>query len=360
MTRMGARHGRLRGLGIVVVVLTSTCLVASAVLVTLTGAGEGLESFRSEMFAQDTMVVALGGPGAWLLLGLARHPAGWLMTSVAAALTLNSLGGAWSLFAATGGRELPLADVGLVMVPLASLSEAGVPLLLLLFPDGRLPSSRWRPVLLATVVGALLLALVSLFVPLSYVFGDAAPGEVPPAFREIPDLTGLTAVPDDWWPVAVGGVTLLDAVLLLPALLSLVVRYRRADDTETAQLRWLAVGGLAMLVAVVVSRLTPSVVGVPVSAAATLVLAATVMVAVPRYRLGDAALTLNRTAVYAVLTALVTGLYAAVVATVTALVGGRAAPWAAAAAVAIAFAPLRTRLQTWMDRYAAWVKQHTG
>jgi hypothetical protein len=125
MTRMGARHGRLRGLGIVVVVLTSTCLVASAVLVTLTGAGEGLESFRSEMFAQDTMVVALGGPGAWLLLGLPRHPAGWLMTSVAAALTLNSLGGAWSLFAATGGRELPLADVGLVMVRLASLSGSG-------------------------------------------------------------------------------------------------------------------------------------------------------------------------------------------------------------------------------------------
>jgi signal transduction histidine kinase len=350
MTRSEGHEGWLQGAGRAVVGLTAAALAGSLLL--LAAVSHDVPGvFREEMLAQTVMVLAYGVPGGWLLLRVPRHPAGWMLMSAAVALVLNSLGAGWAVYASGVHRDLPLAAAGMVLMRLAALSDVGVPLLLLLFPDGRLPSSGWRPVAIAVVVSALLLTLASVTVPLQYVFADAAPGEVPSALRTVPDLTGLTGLPGAVWDVVLPAVLVLDLVALVVAVASLVARYRRADETTTAQLRWFAVGGLAMVVGVIVSRLTPAPVGMVVSAVATLVLAGTIVVAVLRYRLGDAQLALNRSFVYLLLTGLVVGLYAAVVAAVTVVLGGGAAPWFAAAVVAVAFAPLRTRLQDLVNRW---------
>ena len=344
---------RLRAIGVSLVALTGAAVAGSAVLLILTRSVPGMSASRQEMVAQDIMVIALGVPGAWLLFKLPQHPVGWLMVGVSTALALNSLGGTWAAYATSEGRDLPFAAAGLVLLRLAALSEVGVPLLLLVFPNGRLPSPRWRPVFWATAAAGALIAAASLLVPLGYIFDDTAAGEVPPGLRPLPDLTGLTAVPDGWWPELMLAVTVVDLLILVPALASLLMRYRRADDTEMAQLRWLAVGGLAMLIAVIVSRFVPATVGMPVSAVATVVLSGSILVAVLRYRLQDAAPALNRSLVYAGLTGLTAALYAAVVAVVSVTVNRGAAPWLAAAVVAVAFAPVRNRLQHLVDR---WVR----
>ena len=72
------------------------------------------------------------------------NPNGWLLLSIAAALLLSTGAGAYSLLVYRLGRNLPLGPLGLVFYQLWSPAIALFLLVILLFPDGRLPSPRWR------------------------------------------------------------------------------------------------------------------------------------------------------------------------------------------------------------------------
>src|SRR5690348_14577 len=207
-------------------------------------------------------------------------------------------------------------------------------LVLLRLPDGRLPSPRWRAVLVALAVGALALTVSVAFAPgpLDDVYGGR-PNPV-----AIPGLDVLGVV----------GGWVLNGALVLCAL-SLPVRYRRADAVVRQQLKWVMLAGVPALVATVFHATLgqdPAVNGPSRLVGDLLYLAffLAVGVAVVRHRLFDVDLVLNRALVYGLLAAFVTAVYVAVVIGVGRLVGSGAdfvLTVTATVLVALGFAPVR-------------------
>ncbi len=218
---------------------------------------------------------------------------------------------------------------------------------LLLFPEGRLLSRRWR-----LVVGLLVLASVAEMV---WVGMQSA------------RVAGLTAnhrdVPLDWdGPVgtAIESLFLVWGAILVFAVASVVIRYRRASGVERAQIRWVAVGGGTFAAAQFVWLVVPD----PALAhqlywATTLVTFPAAMasfaVAILRYRLYDIDVVISRSLVVAVLAAFIGLVYVAVVVGVGRLVGvGEDASLGlkvvATAIVAVAFQPISQRVRRWADR----------
>ena len=154
-------------------------------------------------------------------------------------------------------------------------------------------------------------------------------------------------------------------LLMVPlALASLVFRYRRADGTEREQLRWLifagVIVGLGILSNVFIGRLVSNphiatdISNAVVSVAATSIPIA-IGIAILRYRLYDIDLVLNKTVVYGALAAFITLVYVAIVVGVGSLVGRGGEPNVvlsiiATATVAVAFQPVRERVQRFANR----------
>jgi len=207
-------------------------------------------------------------------------------------------------------------------------------LVLLLLPDGRLPSPRWRGVVAALGVGAVALTVSVAFAPgpLDDVYADRPNPVAVPGL----DVLGL-----------VGGWVLLGA--LVACALSLPVRYRRADAVVRQQLKWVMLAGVPALVATVFHATLgqdPAVNGPSRLVGDLLYLAffLAVGVAVVRHRLFDVDLVLNRALVYGLLAAFVTAVYVAVVIGIGRLVGSGAdlvLTVTATVLVALGFAPVR-------------------
>jgi hypothetical protein len=181
--------------------------------------------------------------------------------------------------------------------------------LLLLFPDGRLVSRRWRPVAWMTVAWLVLVWVGAAF----------APGPL--------DGTGIETVPN---PVGVEGAEaafeLLDAVvtpgfglLILLAVASMVVRFRRAWGVERQQLKWFTYAALLSTLLFLVFTLTgldarsPSVLAYVIAAVWLTGIPLAIGVALLRYHLFDIDRLINHTLVYGLLTALLGAVYAGAV-----------------------------------------------
>jgi two-component system, NarL family, sensor kinase len=270
---------------------------------------------------------------ALLVAQLPGHGVGRVLATMACAHGTGVAAGAAGEWLA----QRDLAGAGLLRW-LAAVSWVGtLPLLavlVLIFPTGRPPSPRWRPVLYAQLVAIVVLAVLVAI----------APGGVP--------AQPLTAV---------FGVVLLGTGML--AAVSQVVRWRAATGVERAQLRAFAVlavvlalsyvvGGLLKLTGLqgtwwpnldAVSYLT-LIAGLPVA----------VGLAVLRHRLYGIDPLVNRVLVWATVSAVLLGAYLVVIAVVTALLGGSRSPapvaLVAAAVVALALAPVRARTQRLVDR----------
>ena len=146
------------------------------------------------------------------------------------------------------------------------------------------------------------------------------------------------------------------ALLLVIALgvLSVVLRFRRAQGVERQQLRWVALGGWAVLLSVVtaLTSVVPQGVSGPISTLGIVAVPVCVGVAVLRYRLYDLGRVVSRTVSYAVLTALLLSVYLVVVTAAARLApdGSSLAVAASTLAVAALFQPLRRRVQSIVDR----------
>jgi hypothetical protein len=99
--------------------------------------------------------------------------------------------------------------------------------MILLFPDGRLPSKRWRPFAWLAGVVMVLIPIVFVFVP--------GPLEGHPGVR---NPFGLEEYP--WLPIVAGFIVLLLPICILASALSLVLRYRRSGEEVREQIKWLA------------------------------------------------------------------------------------------------------------------------
>ena len=220
---------------------------------------------------------------------------------------------------------------------------AGLIGLAFLFPDGRLASPRWRPVAWAVALAFGGFLALALFDPRPFYSPfDAVPKPLPVA-----DVATV---------LTVGEFVLLAPLLV--AIAAVVARYRRSSGLARAQLRWFAFAAIlvpATFVTCMVEYLSTGAVGGATYLATSVTqvaVVAAVTVAVLRYRLFEIDTLISRTAGYAVLTGLLAAVYVAI-----ALVGGVAvgtgSRWTTAAAtlaVALAFRPLRARVQRVVDR----------
>ena len=220
---------------------------------------------------------------------------------------------------------------------------------LLLFPNGRLPSSRWRWVARgeAAAVVVATLGLAVLFHPWS------------------------TAPLDTYDSSPGSAVELAVYVVMLSALVStasLVVRYRQSSAVVRRQIGWIAVGGSVYAIAQVVRFAiwggvgsgTDETFGSVTSLLGLIPLTLLILsfwVAITKYRLYDLDRVISKSVTYLGLGAVITGLFALVVAVPT-LVLGRSndgqpnvvLALVATALVAVLFEPLRARLQRWANR----------
>ena len=217
-------------------------------------------------------------------------------------------------------------------------------LLLLYFPDGRLPSPRWRwvpPVLIGCVV------LVQ-----AYGAVEAVPFRSP-----LEQLARPLPAPPGWVDVVALVPFVLMLALLLACAVSLVLRYRRAGRVQRLQITWLALAGVGMPLYPLLCLIEIAVWGRPLWFSAAVGIASLVAtpvavgIAVLRHDLYDVDKALAIAVGWGLVTAALLGVYA-VTSTVTgALVGGDSAIRVAVgtAAVALALLPLRTRVQRLVD-----------
>jgi hypothetical protein len=220
---------------------------------------------------------------------------------------------------------------------------------LLLFPTGRLPSARWRPVAVLGAVGVVAVAVLSALQPTLRLQNENYTVDNPLGVAGVPD-------PEDGLLGAVLLAVLL--VCMAAAAASVVLRFRRSRGVERQQLKWFTFAA-ALLAAsqLLTTFLLPdgelndvlfglAVALVPIAAG----------IAILRYRLYDIDRLINRTLVYGALSAVLGAVYAGVVLVggqLSGEMGGELSSWAVAGAtlaVAALFQPARRRIQAMVDR----------
>jgi hypothetical protein len=280
-----------------------------------------------------------------------RNPIGWLLAGIAAALLVSTAAGAYSLVVYHIGRHLPLGDAGLVLYQLWSPSLALYFLVILLFPDGRVPSPRWR-----WAVWAYCLLCAGYLGLLIGVAVDAFAGHQ----VHVDGYGGLTVVdyPAGRFAVAQDVILVLTLLLGLSFAARQLLSWRRSAGPLRQQLKWLMLGtGVAV---------TCAALSIPGYTAASgiwawlngalsigfVALPASIGVGILRYRLYDIDRLISRTVAYAIVSAVLIGVYAAAVAIAHTVVSFRS-PLAVALATLVAVAvvnPLRRRVQHRVDK----------
>jgi signal transduction histidine kinase len=279
-----------------------------------------------------------------------RNPIGWLFLSAALLGSLHAASGEYAFRGLLGAPGLPglqwAAWLSNWIIDLVFPAGAFL-FVLLLFPTGRLISSRWRPVAGAAIVITALLALGTILYE--------GPISIAANVRSIPNPTGIRGSGPvlGWiwvtWPASL--------LLLLVAGASIVVRYRGSAGDERQQIKWFAFAVVATLVgyAVTFPLGFSSPYAQPLSNA---VLEVGIGVAIPvacgiailKYRLYGIDIVISRAIVYAALAALITAVYVGIAVGIGTLVGSGGKPnlglsILATAIVAVGFQPVRVRLQ---------------
>ena len=300
----------------------------------------------------DVIGVGLSGGGAALAALMAarrpRNPIGWMLLAVF--LLPDVPAGQYAVLDYRMHHgTLPFGWLAVAFKAQAPFWLVLIAILLWLFPDGRLASGRWRPVAVVLVAVGVFLALAAW-----------AGGVAAVAGHDIPvDASGnLIASPakgsaGDAFQAAAFLAVLVSWVAWLAVQ---VPRYRRSAGERRQQLKWLYVGAIAFVIAVLIpagpgkSALSQVVYALDVLGLA--VLPVCMGVAVLRYRLYEIDRIISRVISYAVLTALLAGLFAGVVVLATDVLPFKTPVAVAASTLAAAalFNPLRKRVQQTVDR----------
>jgi signal transduction histidine kinase len=299
------------------------------------------------------------GPGALFFLGtvpfvlaggllVGKRPGnlvGWILLGLGLVWQVHGVAGEFRVLAWSAGSIAPWAawSWDLLWLPGVAL----VPVLFATFPEGRLPSPRWRPVpvLLGVAVGLYVAGVGLRPGPLTNTPIDNPLG--------VPALAGVTPLLE-----GLGQITFVGAALLSFA--APIARYLRADRVQRYQLKWfVAAAALVITSWMIADGLQAVGVNGPFIASVRTVpliaLPIATAFAVLRYRLYDIDVALNRGLLYAGLAAVLGAIYLAVVVGIGTLVGGRGGASVpltvvATALAAVAFQPARQRLQTVANR----------
>lgn len=251
------------------------------------------------------VILLFAAVGALIAARLPRHPVGWLLCTAA---LLNGV----AFFALGYARLGLIGEPGSVPAPealavihnLAGDAQWGLfAVMLLVFPDGRLPSRRWRPLLWLMVTLMVAELLDSLLQP------GALEG-----FAMIENPIGVTQA--DF--LSRVDFDLVGTASLIAVLASLLLRYRRGTPEERQQLKAFLLAVAVVVVAILAGGLVDAV--IPLSRLAVDLigfvivsmfggLAVALGAAVLKYRLYDIDLVINRALVYGVLTAILAAAY---------------------------------------------------
>ena len=214
----------------------------------------------------------------------------------------------------------------------------GVVFLVLLFPDGRVPSRRWWPVAWAGVVAVVVPTVV---LAVGY-WPLRGPGLLTEGAEE-PDLVGAM-----FW-LAFQAALVLGAI----SVVALVLRFRRAPAVQRQQIKWFAYGAALSIPLSLFPEARPY--GPYLEFLGTVLLLAGLGIGILRFRLWDIDRLVNRTLVYGLLTVLLGAVYAGLVLALGQLsggIGGGTPSWVVAGAtlaVAALFQPGRRRIQQLVD-----------
>jgi len=305
------------------------------------------ESGISELVNLSTAIA-----GALIITRQPRNAIGWMLIFIGLSGLLNSAAQDYSVLANTvhhktlfGATSAAWLGSWLFLPGITLL----VTLVLLLFPDGHLPSPRWRPVAWVSAA-TVLLATIGLAVgaiPRSSNFAVDSSGVITSSSR-LADTQGFGIFAFLMGLVCVGG---------------LVIRFRRSRGQERQQLKWFTYGGVLFasgLVLVVAEVIGPGKNSPPDWASTyqqltSVAIPVAIAIAVLKYRLYDIDVVISRTLVYGALAAFITAVYVGIVVGVGSLIGSGGQPnlvlsIIATAIVAVAFQPVRERLQKVANR----------
>lgn len=301
------------------------------------------------------LLIPMAFPTVGALVAARRpgHAAGWLLLAMGTGWGFADLMGLYSTHVrATGAGPVDASMAAWLHGWSSYVSNGALVLLILLFPDGRPPSRRWRPVAWLAVVWSALGVVVALLAPLPVRMQDG--GQVAKPIALVGPLGDLLALLSP-------AVDALAVPLVFAALASLLVRLRRSRGRERQQLKWVAsASSLAVLALTtyVVTGGSLGAVGTPPPLLLVVylcigLLPISVGIAVLRYRLYEIDFLINRGLVYGALSACVVALYIVVVGSLGALFhasGDLVASLLATGVVAVLFQPLRERLQRAVNR----------
>jgi signal transduction histidine kinase len=284
-----------------------------------------------------TDVVNMAVPVVGFVLA-SRRPAnrmGWLFLAAGLALALGTFTGPYGLHAlrvAPGslpaGRPVAWLNNWVFVTQSAVLA-----FLLLLFPNGRLRSRRWRPAAwfvagVYTSVGLVLIIRATRFWAHPY-----------------------HAFPDGLYPWVLTAIVILLPVTYVISVVAVVVRFALSSGEERLQLKWFAAAALLVVAATISTIVTNSLAANVLQSLAFLCLYAAIGIAVLKYRLYEIDIVISKAVQYGSLAVFITAVYAALVVGVGTLAGGQDRPLLAAlaaAVVAVAFQPARQ----WAGRLA--------
>lgn len=299
---------------------------------------------REAFYLQDAgIAMVFPAVGAVILSRRPGHPIGWLFLATAS-LGVAGAAAAYGLHAlVVEPGSLPGGEWALWLTSWTWTPFLAVPtLLVLLFPDGRPPSPRWRPLArtaLAAIVGMTVL-------------GALLPGPLTNYEAPVVDNPLGVALLEPLIPLAGPATGAIVFVLSPLCLAGLVVRFRRAEGDERAQLKWFVAACVAAFAALAIAAALQ----LPLLAADAVWLAGLTCIpvaagiAITRYRLYEIDAVINRTLVYGTLTVAGVAAYVAVVGALSAAISGVGASLLATGLIAVAFAPARDRLQRRVDR----------
>jgi hypothetical protein len=318
-------------------------------------------SFVDSTSSAATGVLAaavFAGVGFLLAAKRPRNAIGWIFLVIAINLALGLALPRYALHAVvTYPGSLPGGDLA------AGLSQtgwviliSGIALLLLLFPNGRLPSRRWWPIVAVAGVG----------VVATWVGGTTQPGPLPKPFAAYDNPLGVRVLAGVDH-VLFAGWTLM-VVAMVAGAGSLVLRFRRATGVERQQYKLFTVAAVAFPVISVGVNAFESAVGgdsglardadivfSAVAALVALLLPVSVAIAILRYRLYEIDRIISRTLVYAASTLVLGAAYVGLVlggqAVFSSFAGGsNLAVAVSTLVVAALFLPVRSRVQRFVDR----------
>lgn len=338
-----------RSIAAVAVLLVMTGLVIS--ILALIDSGRGVTF--SHQFFTPLLTVTYGVVGALIASRHPRNPIGWIFCTIGFLSALNMLAAGYALYGELVNSALPGAAPARWLSIWVWMPNVLLPFTftLLLFPDGRLLSKRWRPI--AWMAG---LSIVASTFSLAF-----HPGPLPQFGFSLPNPYGIA-----------GGETLINTLMIITApfvlisilgsLLTVVIRFRRATGVERDPLRWLVGAGVVVIVGNLLGGIPWMIWGdnpmtQELSIVATDLTVVSIVlatgIAILRYRLWDIHILVNRALVYGLLTAVVVALYVIIVGALGSLLqagGSLPVSLVGTGIVAISFQPLRDRLQRSVNR----------